>query len=175
MIRPSKFFQFYLLIVSVFFLEGGFAQNYTRWELHEGAKMRLGKGEITCKIAYSPDGTRLAVASSIGVWLYDANTGAEVSLLTGHSEEVYAVAFSPDGSVLASGGNRDAIIRLCDLRTAKATHALVGHHGAVTSVASSPDGARLASGGSDDTIRIWDANTEERLWTLEGHTGGWVP
>ena len=84
------------------------------------------------------------------------------------------MAFSPDGSMLASSGSwNDAAIRLWDLRTAKATHALVGHHGPVTTVAFSPHGLTLASGGSDDTICVWDANTGERLRTIEGHTN-WV-
>ena len=46
-----------------------FAQDYTQWHLPEGAKARLGKGSIS-DIQYSPDGTRLAVASSLGIWLY---------------------------------------------------------------------------------------------------------
>ena len=50
------------------------AADYTRWELPEGAKARLGKGNLSGGIAYSPDGTRLAVGGSIGVWLYDTAT-----------------------------------------------------------------------------------------------------
>ena len=45
--------------------------DYTKWHLPEGAKLRLGKGYIN-EIAYSPDSSRLAVASSIGIWIYDA-------------------------------------------------------------------------------------------------------
>ena len=43
--------------------------------LPEGVKVRLGKGRLTENLAYSPDGTHLAVTSSIGIWLYDAQTG----------------------------------------------------------------------------------------------------
>ena len=46
------------------------AQDYTQLSLPEGAKARLGKGRIG-EIQYSPDGTQLAVASSVGIWLYD--------------------------------------------------------------------------------------------------------
>ena len=51
-----------------------------QWHLPEGVKARLGKGSIN-DIAYSPDGTVLAVASSIGVWLYDASSGEARTLL----------------------------------------------------------------------------------------------
>ena len=54
--------------------------------------LRLGKGNVL-DVAWSPDGTRLAVGGSAGIWLYDAQTGAEVSLITGHSFRVNAVAF----------------------------------------------------------------------------------
>ena len=74
-----------LLILFTLFQVNTFAQDYTRWGLPEGAKARLGKGRISGNIAYSPDGTRLAVASSIGIWLYDTGTYQEVALLTGHT------------------------------------------------------------------------------------------
>ena len=55
-------------------------QPYTQWGLPPGALARLGKGAIT-DIQYSPDGTRLAVATYIGVWLYDAHTCTKLTLL----------------------------------------------------------------------------------------------
>ena len=73
-----------------------FAQDYIQWRLPEGAKACLGKGHITGNIAYSPDGTRLAMVSSIGIWIYDAHTGKERALLTGHTEAVLDVSFSAD-------------------------------------------------------------------------------
>ena len=74
--------------------------------LPAGAIARLGKGGVSYRdrgIAFSPDGRRLAGATSLGVWLYDAETFDELALLTGHKEEVTVVAFSPDGTKLASG------------------------------------------------------------------------
>ncbi len=61
------------------------AQNLSQLSLPEGAKARLGKGSIN-EIAFSPDGTILAVASSPGIWLYDADTGEELDLLMGIRE-----------------------------------------------------------------------------------------
>ena len=144
------------------------AQDYIKWNLPEGARARLGKGAITGNIAYSPDGNRLAVASSIGIWLYDTVTDQEVALLTGHRRSVYSVAFSPDGETLASGSSDDTI-RLWDVVTGEHKETLTGHADTVYSVAFSPDGETLASGSSDDTIRLWDAMTGEHKETLTGH------
>ena len=120
--------------------------------LPEGAKVRLGKGAIH-EIAYSPDSSRLAVASSIGVLIHDARTGEELRRLKGHRAEVYSVAFSPDSSTLASGAGDDTV-RLWDAVTGKHKRTLKGH--SVYSVAFSPDGSTLASGSGDQTVRLWD-------------------
>ena len=57
-----------LLILLILSSLNTFAQNYTQFSLPEGAKRRLGKGEISSNLAYSSDGTRLAVASHVGIW-----------------------------------------------------------------------------------------------------------
>ena len=105
-----------------------FSQDYTQWGLPEGVKARLGKGRISGTIAYSPDGTRLAVGSSIGIWLYDTTTHQEVALLTGHAGWVSSVAFSPDGNTIASGGE-DGTVRLWEVNTGATTRTLTGHTG----------------------------------------------
>ena len=58
------------------------AAEYTQWRLPDGAIARLGKEKIKA-LAYAPDGHSLAIATSIGVWFYDAHTGEEIALLTG--------------------------------------------------------------------------------------------
>ena len=109
--------------------------------------------------------------SSIGVWLYDANTGAEVNLLAGHTSVVRSVAFSPDGTKVA-GGSFDRTIRLWDVRSGKVIHTLAGHADSVDAIVFSPDGATLASKSRDKIIRLWDVHTGEPLQTLTGlHLG----
>ena len=71
-----------LLTLFVLFLPTTPAQEYAQWHLPKGAIARLGKGSLN-EIQYSPDGARLAVATSIGIWLYDTTTNREVALLTG--------------------------------------------------------------------------------------------
>ena len=133
-----------------------FAQDSPQWHLPEGVTARLGKGTIN-EIAYSPDGTRLAVAGSIGIWLYDAQTGEALDLLTGHTSTVSSVSFSPDGNTLASASG--IAIRLWDANTGNPIRTLTGHTAWVRSVSFSPDGTTLASASWDDTVRLWDATT----------------
>ena len=90
--------------------------------------------------------------------------------LEGHEDEVRALAYSPDGSTLASG-SRDNTVRLWDARSGEGLKTLEGHMDEVTSVAFSPDGFTLASGGEwhDRTVRLWDVRNVSGLQILEGH------
>ena len=83
-------------------------EDYTQWGLPEGAKARIGKGTFT-DMQWSSDGTRLAIASSAGVWLYDGRTGDEIALIT----ENAALIFTPDGGMLAVATSRN--VHLWDL------------------------------------------------------------
>ena len=92
----------------------------------------------------------------------------ELRKATAATEEVFSVAFSPDGKTLASGG-ADYAVKLWDVVTGKKIRTLWGHNEEVFSVAFSPDGKRLASGSDDCTTKLWDLATGEEIWTLGNH------
>ena len=143
-------------LCSLLWLSNSFAEDYTRWGLPEGAIARFGKGSIR-KLVYFPNGTRLAVRSSIGIWIYDAHTGEAVDLLAGDAWDVNALAFSPDGKTLAI--TKDKSIRLLDPQTRDQKAVLAEHIQGIYSLAFSPTGEILASGSSDTAIRLWDVHT----------------
>ena len=106
-----------LFLTFLHVLPNAHAQDYTKWGLPDGATMRLGKGGITGNIAFSPDGTRLAVGSSIGIWIYDIRPGQvkELDLIAGHTQSIHSIAYAPDASTIASSSN-DGTILLWEIR-----------------------------------------------------------
>lgn len=171
-----------LLIVLTLCLPFTFAQDASQWHLPEGAKTRLGKGWVT-QVEFSPDGTRLAVAGSIGIWIYDARTYQEIALLTGHTVTVESISFSKDGKMLASG-SRNRTIRLWDVPKGELRKTLIGHLGDVamgelrktfgnigqsTKVLLSGDGKTLAGASHNGTILLQDVVTGELLHSIKGH------
>ena len=113
--------------------------------------------------------------------LWDATTGKKLTTLSGHAVEnqdpsldthVLALAFSPDGTRLASGST-DTTVRLWNTATPNdAPITLREHTGWVNVLTFSPDGKLLASGGTDKTVQLWDVATGEPLTTLTGHLSG---
>ena len=88
------------VLISTLFFSNSYAADSTQLNLPEGAKFRLGKGKIS-QIKFSPDGSRIAVLSSIGIWIYDAHSGEVVDLVHMPSFGVNSIAFSPDGNKVA--------------------------------------------------------------------------
>ncbi len=165
--KTTYFSSLLVIFFSTLFLTNIFAQDSTQHNLPEGAKARLGKGAIN-DIQLSSDNTRLAVASTIGVWLYDLHTGSETALLAGHTGSVMHVAFSPDGKILASSA-RDETIRLWNTETGESLLSLSTPPHPIH-LKFSTDGKTLISQNwndtnqnRNDTVYFWDITTGKQL------------
>lgn len=120
--------------------------------------------------AYSSDGTKVACASrDCTIRIFDASTGAELTVLVGHSNWVVSCAFSPNGQMLVSAA-WDNTVRLWDVELGSELFNLQGHARAVSAVQFSPDGKEVVSAAWDTTIRVWDTVLGRCQRVLKGHT-----
>jgi WD40 repeat protein len=136
------------------------------WDAASGEEIRrLGRQGCTGLLAFSPDSRLLAAvvkpgqgkASDCSIRSWEVATGKELCRLAASRQgQIHALAFSPDGKALASGGS-DRAVHLWELSTGGQRACFVGHQNAVTCVAFSPDGKALASGSQDGTALVWDA------------------
>ena len=137
-------------------------------------------GEVR-SVAFGPGGALLASGSTdrtVQLWNISAGRPSDYALppvllcsLIGHTDWVRSVAFSPDGTLLASGSD-DRTIRLWSPATGEPVGGLLtGHAAKVFTLAFSPDGSLLASGSTDRTVRLWEARTGNPIGSpLQGHT-----
>jgi WD40 repeat protein len=119
-------------------------------------------------VAFAPDGKTLAIASGPAVRLWDVAAGCERAVLS-HSTGVAALAFSPNGQLLAAGCG-DSTVRVWDVATQRQVGRLLGHTQPQLTVAFSRDGRILASGSLDNTVRLWDAATLKEIANFRRHT-----
>jgi WD40 repeat protein len=133
-----------------------------------------------CAVTYSSDGKLLASAggseftpernagkTSAEIKVWDRVAGAELAKLDGHTNKIFAAAFSPDGKTLATGA-ADQTIRLWDMAGMREQLILRGHSDAISSLSWSSDGHTLASASWDKTVKLWDPRGGQELATLSG-------
>ena len=168
-----------ILILFLPFSQNGWTDDYPQWYLPEGATMRLGKGKVS-DIAFSPNGKHFAVASSIGIWIYDTHTYKEIALMTEDWENISPIqmtkiTFSQDGSTLATispeyGGSASIRIRIWNAYTgrikAHVRESSISQVRAIAAIAFSPDGKTLVTWDYNRKIRLWDTQTGEHKATL---------
>jgi WD40 repeat protein len=89
--------------------------------------------------------------------LWNPSTGKEEALLGKHSASINAIAFHPNGKILASGDDR-GYIKIWYISSNKSIVLPKKHTAAITSLSFSPNGQLLVSGSKDKTIRVWTPN-----------------
>ncbi len=117
-----------------------------------------------------PGGNTVAWASALEVGLWQPQ--ARFPSLAGHARETWAVRFSPNGRLLATGSD-DETIKIWDAHSGQELQTFRGHTATVSAVSFSPDSRQIASSGLDGTIRIWslDQTSQPESQTLRGHQG----
>jgi len=131
-----------------------------------------------CSRTVSLDHTPLALSywkNTIAVGLehrdiiiFNAITGSQTAVFSGHSDQVNSLIFSSDGTSLVSG-SYDKTVKLWDVQTGGIIKTFSGHTNWVLSVSISPDCTRIASGSIDKTICLWEIQTGECHYVIEQH------
>ena len=144
--------------------------RHDRHEMIVEFKEQLG---VVLSLDYSRDGRQIASSSmnednTFTIW--DANSGAVVRVMRGHSSHIHRLRYSPDGRLLASAST-DGAVKLWDASTLEIIRSLDAHPAPVIDLAFAPDCRRFATAGEDGTVRIWETATGASIKKLRGHTG----
>ena len=134
------------------------------------ARIQFSPWEVVLAISWSPDGGTLAISAGEKIHLVEAGTFKE-RLVLEPGVWMPALAISPEGPLLASGG-RDGTVHLWDWMTGEMLQSIRAHKKGTNTVAFSLDGKLLASAGNDGMVRLWDAKTGELQTEMIGGSYG---
>ncbi len=145
------------------------------YDVATGAEL-LTLPDVHRKFVFSPNGELIAAPLGVmskAVRIWEVKTGKEVKTIIPNRFTTYAVAFSPDGKTLATGGYKQTV-KLWDTATWTEKAVLPDSQGVFDVLTFNPDGNLLAGSGSDSNgeIRVWEMTTQKELFTAEGHAGG---
>jgi WD40 repeat protein/tRNA A-37 threonylcarbamoyl transferase component Bud32 len=157
--------------------KGGGPGPVSIWETATGRRLATfpGRPEQVERPVFAPDGRSLLIPGRTGVRLWRLESRDDDRQPSGHKDEAWSLAFSPDGRTFATGSDDsepDPTIKVWNAATGRLDRAWHGGEGTVAALAFSPDGRILATGHltAKNNVRIWDAASGRALATLDGHT-----
>jgi WD40 repeat protein/mono/diheme cytochrome c family protein len=148
----------------------------TRDTLSLGKPVTYAQPPVTTAIAFSPDGSNIAVSGYREILLIPAGGTAPAKRLPGMAERIHSLAFSPDGALLMAAGGTPARfgeVQIWDLKSSKMLRSVSLTNDTVFGGSLSPDGSLIAVGGADNTVRIVETATGKEVHKIGSHEN-WV-
>jgi WD40 repeat protein/DNA-binding CsgD family transcriptional regulator len=156
-----------------YLISGGWDTDIYVWDIETGQQSRIVAEDefIIMDLTMNDDG-QFAIPygeRETQIVLFDYETGERIATFDGHTDQIFALEYSPDGELLYSGA-RNAELYQWDIETGEIIQEFVGHLEWVHHLDVNSDGGKLVSASADHTAIVWDTSTGETLMTLHAHT-----
>ncbi|MBZ0290850.1 MAG: WD40 repeat domain-containing protein, partial [Anaerolineae bacterium] len=156
-------------------LSGSQDASLILWDVATGEPIRrMESGGPVNDVAFSKSGfTAISGGRGNVITLWNVQSGEPLTQYgadgTGHTSDIWSLAYTPDESGMVSGSDDDTLI-LWSFESGQPVRRFFGHNARVTSIAVSPDGKEAVSSGEDNAVLVWDLNTAAILDRFMGHT-----